>query len=807
MSWGDRDIERMVQVPFKTDSFDDKLQNKINGFINEFKSISIKKGLVVMVTKNIEVSNGLCNGTIGVVEDVIEHNRNKSVIIKTDKGKMYTIEMQRDSFKFKIDNENHDKYKVSVKFMPLRQCNAITIHKSQSATFDGCAILDCDGIFEDGMFYVGISRIKDPKKLKVINFRKEYITCNSDALRYELENYYESYVERKLVEDTSEKEASVRLKSLTPILEKNTIVFDYECASKGIQGHTPYFNHMVKIYNGKVDEEKTLLHYDNTMNVNKDTFEYVMQIVKDQCDKYIDAKENKNKKLIKVYSRPLYLCGFNNANYDLYFLVRELLKSKYADRFISKTIFKGNTLIFFMLVDTFSGKIALKSHDLYQITLASLDDSTKSYIGKECKGVFPHKLINNLFFNDPDILKKSFNLTQNDFYKRDHDKLHTVDLNNYNIKDNLIKYAKNDTYITLDLYRALNKLCYEVFKCDILNFLTVGQMANYGLMTNLPKDITYKKYDNNKNESKEIHTKLYRCDKNEDEFIREAIYGGKSLPRIHSYESRDKNKQYKDIQDFLTFLDISGMYVYLMKKHDYPYGKSRYASVHELETFNSELEIQDYSNFFGNKFFVAEVDCQPNECDLEPSIGRHENGKLIWDCSRRRGKYTSVDLETLIKSRGKIFKVHKMLIWNFDTNIFAKWMNKTLEIKNKGEEMNQKASKSGDALRSFGKLLGNAAYGDTIRGDHQDNIQFIKNIKDQREFLEENELKNIIPCDEEDDGFHVFIGNKFVNESRHLSGRPSYLGAFVLSYSRALLNDIIDTIYGEDRFTIDGIKK
>ena len=41
----------------------------------------------------------------------------------------------------------------------------------------------------------------------------------------------------------------------------------------------------------------------------------------------------------------------------------------------------------------------------------------------------------------------------------------------------------------------------------------------------------------------------------------------------------------------------------------------------------------------------------------------------------------------------------------------------------------------------------------------------------------------------------------------HLSGRPSYLGAFVLAYSRVLLNNIIDVIYGDDRYTIEGIKK
>jgi hypothetical protein len=69
-----------------------------------------------------------------------------------------------------------------------------------------------------------------------------------------------------------------------------------------------------------------------------------------------------------------------------------------------------------MLVDRVSGKCALKSHDLCQILLSSLDGATKSFLNKKCKGVFPHKLINKIFFNDPDILQKNLTLTENDFY-------------------------------------------------------------------------------------------------------------------------------------------------------------------------------------------------------------------------------------------------------------------------------------------------------------------------------------------------------------------------------------------------------
>ena len=41
-------------------------------------------------------------------------------------------------------------------------------------------------------------------------------------------------------------------------------------------------------------------------------------------------------------------------------------------------------------------------------------------------------------------------------------------MSNYNVKENLIKYAKNDTIIALKLYKELNNICHLILKCDIL---------------------------------------------------------------------------------------------------------------------------------------------------------------------------------------------------------------------------------------------------------------------------------------------------------------------------------------------------
>ena len=70
---------------------------------------------------------------------------------------------------------NNQTYSIRNEFMPIKQCNAITIHNAQGATFYEKVILDCNKIFKNSMFYTAISRISDPKNMKIMNFKDEYI--------------------------------------------------------------------------------------------------------------------------------------------------------------------------------------------------------------------------------------------------------------------------------------------------------------------------------------------------------------------------------------------------------------------------------------------------------------------------------------------------------------------------------------------------------------------------------------------------------------------------------------------------------
>ena len=73
--------------------------------------------------------------------------------------------------------------------------------------------------------------------------------------------------------------------------------------------------------------------------------------------------------------------------------------------------------------------------------------------------------------------------------------------------------------------------------------------------------------------------------------------------------------------------------------------------------------------------------------------------------------------------------------------------------------------------------------------------------------MDENDLYRIISSDEDPDGYHVFIGTKKMDETKKLTSRSRFLGSFVLSYSRLMLDNIINAAHGEDRFNINIIDK
>ena len=62
---------------------------------------------------------------------------------------------------------------------------SISVHKSQGMSLSSM-ILDCDQIFSDGQFYVGISRARSIEGLSIMNFKKHYVRADKDAVDFYL---------------------------------------------------------------------------------------------------------------------------------------------------------------------------------------------------------------------------------------------------------------------------------------------------------------------------------------------------------------------------------------------------------------------------------------------------------------------------------------------------------------------------------------------------------------------------------------------------------------------------------------------
>ncbi|KAK3088416.1 hypothetical protein FSP39_018892 [Pinctada imbricata] len=170
--------KEIVEIPAK-DFKKDKASGKLTSLsIPISKSDSdglptillMSEGARVMLTRNINVQDGLVNGIMGTIEQIIEKQRSsenlkaevctiavvfdnknvgKSVGKPTDKGRLVTIE--------RIEEELRKSGITRFQF-PLKLAWACTAHKVQGMTLDR-VVVDLKKVFSPGQAYVALSRV------------------------------------------------------------------------------------------------------------------------------------------------------------------------------------------------------------------------------------------------------------------------------------------------------------------------------------------------------------------------------------------------------------------------------------------------------------------------------------------------------------------------------------------------------------------------------------------------------------------------------------------------------------------------
>lgn len=731
------------------------------GNIQEFKL-----GTQVMFTHNLD--DIIKNGTRGIIIKLEED----CIHIKLKDKSIYKCKKKSLRYNLKSGFVNVSKF-------PICYAWAISIHKCQGMTLD-CAIIDLgDNIFDFHMVYVALSRVRNYDSLYLINFYKSAIRINPKVLEFLANPHNYRLINHELFQHNIEfSNNDVEPYSM---IDMKTIFFDMETYTNKKNDIIPYYNY-ISVWNmGKQIDTKYLMLGENSSDVNKDTFEYIIGLIEKDCIQ----KTTSNKLENFFYKQPYTLCAYNGSSFDFHFILNQFLYSDYTHKYQLKHIVKDNKLMSIKLTEPINDIIVLRTHDIYNIIDCSLQQAVSDFTDLSIgKTPFPHRLMNL----KPQVwLNNNVKVELEHFYENDKDTIKQqvkdkeLVLKEYPLCDKLKEYCKNDVELLITVYRGLDKYLREILEIDVFKFLTANMISHYGFMKNIPKELI-------KNETKtKLVTHLPRYTHTQELYIREAIIGGKAYPRIKQFKSKGEN-------DYYVYLDISGMYVSIMKNHKFPLQCPHWANRLELETILKAVKqpsIEKLENGYcwnpewKLPFCILDCEVKLHPSELEPPVGYKKNGKILWDVKPRRQTYSNIAIELILKNGGEITNIYSGIIWNDETDyLFQNWMNKTLELKNKGE------STGNNSLRVLGKLLGNSTYGGMLKHDHHMDTQLIRNSKEKDVFLMDHSFDYISQI--KDDLY--YIGGSLLDKSNYLSRSPIHLGVFILDYSKVMLDEIIQTI-------------
>ena len=156
------------------------------------KVLRLKKGAAVMCTVNLDMDNHICNGSQGIIQDIIEKGEEIIVIVKFSTG------IIRNIIPYYWQSEEYPT--IAVAQFPLMLSWALTIHKIQGATMELGEIDVGSSIFEYGQTYVALSRIQSLEGVYLSEFNPDRISANPIVVEFyeSISNYENNDTEKDI---------------------------------------------------------------------------------------------------------------------------------------------------------------------------------------------------------------------------------------------------------------------------------------------------------------------------------------------------------------------------------------------------------------------------------------------------------------------------------------------------------------------------------------------------------------------------------------------------------------------------------
>lgn len=163
------------------------------------EQLKLKVGAEVMFIKN-DTEGRYVNGTRGIITGFVKTEG--IPIVKTYDNQIIFVTQQEWKY------EDDGIVRATIRQIPLRLAWAITIHKSQGMTLDA-AEMDLGDVFEPGMGYVALSRVRSLNGLKLMNLNELALKVHPKILEHdkifqdhskEVVQYLQSLSEKEIIE-------------------------------------------------------------------------------------------------------------------------------------------------------------------------------------------------------------------------------------------------------------------------------------------------------------------------------------------------------------------------------------------------------------------------------------------------------------------------------------------------------------------------------------------------------------------------------------------------------------------------------
>lgn len=150
---------------------------KYKKLVPAVENLELCLGCQVMLIFNLDIKQHLINGSRGVVTNFVYQGGNYLPQVKFLNGKEVVIDFNI----WKI--EENEEIIGSITQIPLKLGYAFSIHKAQGCSLD-YAILDLSNLFDYGMAYVALSRVRNLEGLTITSINWNKVKANPKAIDF-----------------------------------------------------------------------------------------------------------------------------------------------------------------------------------------------------------------------------------------------------------------------------------------------------------------------------------------------------------------------------------------------------------------------------------------------------------------------------------------------------------------------------------------------------------------------------------------------------------------------------------------------